>query len=95
MVVVAGQRALDVVDISTSFAVLALGDVAGRSTTPLDFAPLNEIEVDDILADGLTIRAFDFEVPISVLSAFDYGYVLKLTLYLQVNSSHLYFLRCL
>ena len=59
------------IDISSTLAVLTLGNIAGLSPALLHILLLYQIEVDVILADFLAIGALYFEMPVSLCRLLD------------------------
>ena len=59
------------IDISSTLAVLTLGNITGLSPALLHILLLYQIEVDNILADFLAIGALYFEMPVSLCRLLD------------------------
>ena len=90
LVLILGQRSLDMVDNADDQTVLALLD-EGFSTLRLVPTPLNlvhQVEVDNIFVDEMANRALHLEMPVGLCGFGDGGHVLKSRFDLQVESSH-------
>ena len=88
LAVVLPKRVVHIVDIARPLTIPTLGDKAGLAPATLDVLPFDQVEVDDVVHDGLTVGALHLEVPIGLRRLLDRRDIFKLRFDLQVQPSH-------